>query len=163
MARHPALDAAVPGFGASPSRMTAAGIVASLWRDHRAFADAAYRREYNFGLEAYGGPVSFAASAILVSEAVTRLREVGLDRGLRHVTSITTHDELTPALGLEPAKGLTGVLDPFRSLGPLTAAEAVGYLAPVEAVFDQTCALPPGHDGLSAPSARPWRISNRSC
>jgi hypothetical protein len=140
---HPALDAAVPGFRASPSRLAAAEMVASWWQDHRGFADAAYRRGYSFGLEAYGAPVAFAASAILVSEAVARLRALGLDRGLRHVTSITTHDEFTPALGLEPAKALTGVLDPLRSLGPLTGPEAVAYLRPVDALFERTCALAP--------------------
>ncbi|HZB37836.1 MAG TPA: hypothetical protein VE443_07530 [Beijerinckiaceae bacterium] len=140
---HPALDAAAPGFRASPSRLTAAEIVASLWRDHRAFADTAYRGGYSFGLDAYGAPVAFAASAILVFEAVARLRELGLDRGLRHVTSITTHDEFTPALGLEPAKGLTGVLDPLRSLGPLTGTQAAAYLRPADAVFERTCALAP--------------------
>jgi hypothetical protein len=117
-------------------------LAARLWRDHKALADEAYRRGYDFGLEAYGAPVSFVAGAMIAFEAAEELRRRGFDRGLRHVTTIGYVDEFTPLLGLEPAPGLPIVLDPTRSVGRLTQEEAAAHLAPVDAAFERTCAAP---------------------
>jgi hypothetical protein len=139
---HPAVSALVPGMRIAPGRLVAAEIAARLWRDHRDFADEAYRRGYDFSLEAYGAPVSFVAGAILAFEAAERLRALGLDRHLRHVMTLGFVDDFTPLLGLLPPPGTKLALDPYRTIGDLTKAEAAAYLGPIDAAFERTCAAP---------------------
>jgi hypothetical protein len=136
------VDALVPDMRVSPGRLAAAEITSRLWRDHRDFADKAYRRGFDFGLEAYGAPVSFVAGAILAFEAAERFRALGLDRDLRHVMTLGFVDEFTPLLGLAPPLGTKLALDPYRTIGELTKAEAAAYMAPIDAAFERTCAAP---------------------
>jgi hypothetical protein len=139
---HPALSALAPDMRASPGRLAAADLAARLWRDHRPLADEAYRSGFDFNLEGYGAPVSFLANAILAHEAADRLRALGLDRGLRHAMTLGFVDDFSPLLGLPPAPGTSPVLDPYRTIGELTKAEAEAYLAPIDAAFERTCAAP---------------------
>jgi hypothetical protein len=137
----PALAAISPRLMTTDGLFAQGEFAARFWRDEKPFADEAYRRHASFGIESYGSRLGFVASALVADEAVARLRQLGLDRGLRHVTSLTFQDEITPVLGTEPAQGLKLVLDPFRTVGPLTAAKASAYLGPVDAVFERTCAV----------------------
>jgi hypothetical protein len=139
---HPAISALVPGMRVSPGRLAAGELAARLWRDHRAFADEAYRQGFDFNLESYGAPISFLADAILAHEAAERFRTLGLDRNIRHVTTLGFVDDFTPLLGLLPPPGTKLALDPFRTVGELSKAEAAAYLAPIDAVFERTCAAP---------------------
>ena len=139
---HPALDALVPGLRVSPGRLDAAELAARLWRDHRPLADEAYRSGFDFHLESYGAPVSFVANALLAHEAVGRLRALGLESGLRHATTLNFVDDFSPRLALPPAPGTKLALDPYRTIGPLSKAEAAAYLAPIDAAFERTCAAP---------------------
>jgi hypothetical protein len=139
---HPALDALAPGLRVSPGRLSAAELAARLWRDHRPLADEAYRSGFDFHLESYGAPVSFVANALLAHEAVGRLRALGLDRGLRHATTLSFVDDFSPRLALPPAPGTKLALDPYRTIGPLSKVEAAAYLGPVDAAFERTCAAP---------------------
>jgi hypothetical protein len=139
---HPAVDALAPGMRVPPGRLVAAALTARLWRDHRAFADEAYGKGFDFHLESYGAPVSFVASAILAHQAVETLRARGLDRAIRHAMTLGFVDDFTPLLGLPPAPGTRLVLDPFRTIGELSKDEAAAYLAPIDAAFERTCAAP---------------------
>jgi hypothetical protein len=139
---HPALGALAPGMRVAPGRLAAAELAARLWRDHRPLADEAYRSGFDFHLESYGAPVSFVANALLAHEAADRLRALGLDRTLRHATTLSFVDDFSPLLGLPPAPGAKLALDPYRTIGPLTKAEAAAYLAPIDAAFERTCAAP---------------------
>jgi hypothetical protein len=139
---HPALTALAPGLRAAPGRLAAAELAARLWRDHRGLADEAYRSGFDFHLESYGAPVSFLANALLAHEAAETLRALGLDRTLRHVMTLSFVDDFTPLLDLPPAPGTKLALDPYRTIGPLTKAEAAAYLAPIDAAFERTCAAP---------------------
>ena len=139
---HPAVSALVPGMRIPPGRLAAADLTARLWRDHRAFADEAYGKGFDFNLESYGAPISFVANAILAHEAAERLRALGLDRAIRHAMTLGFVDDFTPLLGLSPAPGTKLALDPFRTIGELSKAEAATYLAPIDAAFERTCAAP---------------------
>jgi hypothetical protein len=139
---HPALTALVPALRAAPGRLGAAELAARLWRDHRPLADEAYLSGFDFHLESYGAPVSFVANALLAQEAVERLRALGLDRGLRHVMTLSFVDDFSPRLGLPPAPGTKLALDPYRTIGPPTPAAAAAYLAPIDGAFERTCAAP---------------------
>jgi hypothetical protein len=138
----PALDALAPGMRVVAGRIAPAEFTARLWRDHRPLADEAYGRGFDFNLESYGAPVSFVANAILAQEAAERLRSLALDRNLRHVTTLGFVDDFSTILGREPAPGLKLALDPYRTIGALTKEQATAYLAPVDAVFERTCAAP---------------------
>jgi hypothetical protein len=61
---------------------------------------------------------------------------------LKAATTLDVVDHFTPRLGLAPARGLKLFLDPHRTIGPLSREEALGYLAPVDGVFERTCASP---------------------
>lgn len=139
---HPALGALSPGLRVAPGRLPAAELTARLWRDHRILADEAYRSGFDFNLESYGAPVSFVANAILAYEAAERLRALGLNRRLRHVMTLGFVDDFSPLLDLPPAPGTKLVLDPYRTIGEITPAEAAAYLAPIDAAFERTCAAP---------------------
>jgi hypothetical protein len=139
---HPAVSALVPGMRVPPGRLVAAELAARLWRDDRTFADEAYRRGFDFNLGSYGAPISFVADAILAHEAADRFRALGLDRNVRHATTLGFVDDFTPLLGLPPPPGTKLALDPFRTVGELSKAEAAAYLAPIDAVFERTCAAP---------------------
>ena len=139
---HPAIEALAPGMRVAPGRLLAADLTARLWRDHRAFADEAYGKGFDFNLESYGAPISFVASAILAHEAAERLRALALDRAIRHAMTLGFVDDFTPLLDLPPAPGTKLALDPFRTIGELSKAEAAAYLAPIDAAFERTCAAP---------------------
>jgi hypothetical protein len=139
---HPAVSALVPGMRVAPGRLVAADLTARLWRDHRAFADEAYAKGFDFNLESYGAPISFVANAMLAHEAVEILRARGLDRAIRHAMTLGFVDDFTPLLDLPPAPGTKLALDPFRTIGELSKAEAAAYLAPIDAAFERTCAAP---------------------
>jgi hypothetical protein len=139
---HPALDALAPGLRVSPGRLGAAELAARLWRDHRPLADEAYSSGFDFHLESYGAPVSFVANALLAHEAVGRLRALGLESGLRHAMTLSFVDDFSPRLALPPALGTKLAFDPYRTIGPLSKAEAAAYLAPIDAAFERTCAAP---------------------
>jgi len=51
-------------------------------------------------------------------------------------------DDFSPRLALPPAPGTKLALDPYRTIGPLSKAEAAAYLAPIDAAFERTCAAP---------------------
>lgn len=135
-----ALSALIPGMRAAPGRLGAAELTARLWQDHRALADDAYRSGFDFHLESYGAPVSFLANAFLAQEAADRFRALSLE--VRHVMTLGFVDDFTPLLNLPPAPGAKLVLDPYRTVGDLTNAEASAYLAPIDAAFERTCAVP---------------------
>jgi hypothetical protein len=139
---HPAISALAPGMRVAPGRLGAAELTARLWRDYRVLADEAYRSGFDFNLESYGAPVSFLANALLVHEAADRLRALGLDKSMRHAMTLSFVDDFSPLLGLPPAPGTKLALDPYRTIGPLTKAEAAAYLAPIDAAFERTCAAP---------------------
>lgn len=139
---HPAVSALVPGMRVPPGRLVAAELTARFWRDHRALADEAYGKGFDFNLESYGVPVSFVAGAILAHEAAETLRSRGLDRNLRHVMTLGFVDDFTQLLDLPPPPGTKLALDPFRTVGELSKEEAAAYLAPIDAAFERTCAVP---------------------
>jgi hypothetical protein len=139
---HAAVGALAPGMRVPPGRVAAAELTARLWRDHRAFADEAYAKGFDFHLESYGAPVSFVAGAILAHEAAERFRALGLDRAVRHVMTLGFVDDFTPLLDLPPPPGTKLALDPFRTIGELSKEEAAAYLAPIDAAFERTCAAP---------------------
>jgi hypothetical protein len=126
----------------SPGRLVAGELTARLWRDHRGLADEAYRQGFDFNLESYGAPISFLADAIVAHEAAEKFRSLGLDRDIRHVATLSFVDDFTPLLGLLPPPGTKLALDPFRTVGELSKLEAAAYLAPIDAVFERTCAAP---------------------
>jgi hypothetical protein len=82
------------------------------------------------------------ANALLAHEAVGRLRALGLESGLRHAMTLSFVDDFSPRLALPPAPGTKLALDPYRTVGPLSNAEAAAYLAPIDAAFERTCAAP---------------------
>jgi hypothetical protein len=137
---HPALASLGRDVRAPERRLAEAEALAQLWRDDRRFAEEIYNRRINFGLESYGAAIPFVAMALLAEEAAAAVRARGLV--LRHVTTLDVIDGFTPRLGLEPARGLKLFLDPYRTIGPLSADEASRYLAPVDGVFERTCAAP---------------------
>jgi hypothetical protein len=137
---HPALAALGPDVRAPAGRLADAQALARLWRDDRAFAETVYNREINFGLEAYGAPMTFLATAVLAEEAaaVVRARSIALNA----VMTLDVVDHFAARLGLAPARGLKLFLDPHRTIGPLSKDEAGRYLATVDGVFERTCAAP---------------------
>jgi hypothetical protein len=137
---HPAFAALGGDVRAPAGRLAEAQTLARLWRDDKTFAETVYNREINFGLEANGAAVPFLATAILAEEAAQAVRASGI--ALRHVTTLDVVDHFTPRLGLAPARGLKLFLDPHRTIGPLRPDEAARYLAPVDGVFERTCAAP---------------------
>jgi hypothetical protein len=137
---HPAIAALGPDVRAPTGRLAEAQALARLWRDDKTFAETVYNREINFGLEANGAAVPFLATAILADEAAQAVRARGI--ALRHVTTLDVVDHFTPRLGLVPARGLKLFLDPHRTLRALPPDDAARYLAPVDGVFERTCAAP---------------------
>jgi hypothetical protein len=137
---HPALAVLGPDVRAPAARLAEAQALARLWRDDRTFAETVYNREINFGLEAYGAPIAFLATAILADEAAAVVRARGI--ALKAVMTLDVVDHFAPRLGLAPARGLKLFLDPHRTIGPLSKDEAGRYLATVDGVFERTCAAP---------------------
>jgi hypothetical protein len=138
--RHPALASLGADVRVPATRLREAETLARLWRDDRAFAEEIYNKRINFGLEAYGAPIAFVATALLEEEAAAVVRARGL--ALRHVTTLDVVDGFTRRLRLVPARGLKLFLDPYRTIGPLAPEDAARYLAPVDGVFERTCAAP---------------------
>jgi hypothetical protein len=137
---HPALAALGADVRAPAGRLAEAEALARLWRDDRTFAETVYNKAINFGLEAYGAAIPFVATAILAEEAAAVVRARGI--ALKSVTTLDVVDHFTPRLGLTPARGLKLFLDPYRTIGPLSPDDAQRYLAPVDGVFERTCAAP---------------------